>query len=193
MIAATDVTGIILCGGHSSRMGFNKALLKLDGQYVILQTAAKLKELFPAVVLMTNNQQNFRVSDAFAGYPIWEDDYQNSGPLGGLVTALARVTTPYIFVTACDIPNISLTMIRQLLNGVQSEQVILYQQDNRIESLFGLYHRSCLPLFTAQLAQGNGQIRYYFPQLRVRLLSSPLTELRNINTPADLPGWRIKK
>ena len=43
----------------SSRMGFDKALLKIQGQYVILQTAEKLMELFEEVILVTNDSQNF--------------------------------------------------------------------------------------------------------------------------------------
>lgn len=54
-----DCTAVLLCGGKSSRMGFDKALLKIQGQYVILQTAEKLMELFEEVILVTNDSQNF--------------------------------------------------------------------------------------------------------------------------------------
>ncbi len=193
LITNDEVTGVILCGGHSSRMGFNKALLQLNGEYVLLKTAARLRQLLPKVVLMTDDRQNFNVSRKFSAWPIWEDEYHDVGPLGGLTTALKRVETPYIFIMACDIPNLSLAAVTQLLNAGTTEQIILYRQQGRIESLFGLYQRSCLSLFEAQLTLGIGQIRYNFSSMNVKLLDDSPTELCNINTPAELPGWRTKK
>lgn len=193
MIEASQVTGVILCGGHSSRMGFNKALLKVEGQYVLPQTANRVGQILSDVVLVTNDRQNFTGRLGFEHLTIWEDDYPDAGPLGGLVTALKRVKTPYIFLMACDIPAISGPKILPLLAAGHEEQVLLYQQEGRMETLFGLYHQSCLPLFEAQLAQGNGKIRYHFDKLNVRLIQDSDVELRNINTPAELPGWRIKK
>ena len=53
-----DCTAVLLCGGKSSRMGFDKALLKIQGQYVILQTAEKLMELLRRL----ENAQSFKIS-----------------------------------------------------------------------------------------------------------------------------------
>jgi molybdopterin-guanine dinucleotide biosynthesis protein A len=193
MVSVQQVTGVILCGGHSSRMGFNKAFLKLNDQYVLPQTAATVRRLLPQVVFVTNKKQPFLAQPAFQDYSILEDQWRDCGPLGGLVTALESVTTPYVFLMACDIPHISNALMQPLLTAVTDQQVGLYQQHNRLETLFALYHRSCLPLFKTQLQQGIGQIRYHFKALDVKVIQSNNIELRNINTPAELPGWRIKK
>ena len=81
-----DCTAVLLCGGKSSRMGFDKALLKIQGQYVILQTAEKLMELFEEVILVTNDSQKFPT--AFRKCTIIQDMYLGKGPLGGIVTAM---------------------------------------------------------------------------------------------------------
>ena len=55
---------MLLCGGKSSRMGFDKALLKIQGQYVILQTAEKLMEPVSYTHLrITNAQKSIRTND----------------------------------------------------------------------------------------------------------------------------------
>lgn len=193
MVSVQQVTGVILCGGHSSRMGFNKAFLKLDNQYVLPQTATTVQRLLPQVVFVTNKKQPFLAQPAFQNYTILEDQWRDCGPLGGLVTALENVTTPYAFLMACDIPHISSALIQPLLSAVTDQQVGLYRQHNRLETLFALYHRTCLPLFKAQLQQGIGQIRYQFNALTLKVIAPNNLELHNINTPAELPGWRIKK
>ncbi len=97
-----DCTAVLLCGGKSSRMGFDKALLKIQGQYVILQTAEKLMELFEEVILVTNDSQKF--PKAFRKCTIIQDMYLGKGPLGGIVTAMNYTQKAEVFVIACDIP-----------------------------------------------------------------------------------------
>ena len=94
-----DCTAVLLCGGKSSRMGFDKALLKIQGQYVILQTAEKLMELFEEVILVTNDSQKF--PKAFRKCTIIQDMYLGKGPLGGIVTAMNYTQKAEVFVIAC--------------------------------------------------------------------------------------------
>lgn len=59
----SDVTGIILAGGKSSRMGTNKALLSLNGQTVIERVAALMKSVFTKVILITNTREELGFID----------------------------------------------------------------------------------------------------------------------------------
>lgn len=54
-----NVTAAILCGGKSRRMGFDKAFLMEDEQYLLLQTAGRLQSRFEQVVLVSNTKAKF--------------------------------------------------------------------------------------------------------------------------------------
>ena len=132
----------------SSRMGFDKALLKIQGQYVILQTAEKLMELFEEVILVTNDSQNFlrRLENAnHSRYVSWK------GPLGGIVTAMNYTQKAEVFVIACDIPTFSPKLVYQLASKRGQNQVTIFDFEGRQEPLFGFYRCSCLPTFQNSL------------------------------------------
>ena len=161
-----DCTAVLLCGGKSSRMGFDKALLKIQGQYVILQTAEKLMELFEEVILVTNDSQKF--PKAFRKCTIIQDMYLGKGPLGGIVTAMNYTQKAEVFVIACDIPTFSPKLVYQLASKRGQNQVTIFDFEGRQEPLFGFYRCSCLPTFQKQLAQNNYQIRQEFERLSVK-------------------------
>ncbi len=185
-----DATAVILCGGKSSRMGFNKALLQINDRYVVAERGRQLQQIFPAVVLMTDRREHFFEKPAFTELTIWEDSYPECGPLGGIASALEKVATPYVFVTACDMPGLSVAAISRLAQAAQKPQVLLYRSEDHLETLFGFYHRSCLPLFKRQLQQGNRQIRQQFSQLQVTTVATTAQLFTNVNTPDELIYWK---
>ncbi|MDN6599896.1 MAG: molybdenum cofactor guanylyltransferase, partial [Tetragenococcus koreensis] len=176
-----DVTGVILCGGKSKRMGFDKALINFNGQYVLEETALTLKKIFPNVLLVTDHKQKFPTR-LLANHVFLEDEFIQKGPLGGLVTALRHIDTPYLFLVACDIPSITVTKISQLFEYVEDEQVILFSGE-KLETLFAFYHRSCLPQFEKQLATDDGKIRTAFDYLDVKKVKKKNIDIVNINYP----------
>jgi len=182
-----DVTGVILCGGKSKRMGFDKALIHFKGRYVLEETAMTLEEIFPNVLLVTDHKQKFPTR-LLANHVFLEDEFIQKGPLGGLVTALRHIDTPYVFLVACDIPDITVTKIRQLFEYVEDEQVILFSGE-KLETLFTFYHHSCLPQFEKQLAMDNRKIRTAFDYLDVKKVKKKNIDIVNINYPAELIYW----
>ncbi len=79
-----DITGIILAGGKSKRMGINKALLKIGDKTIIERTAGLMQGLFNRVLLITNSPNEYM----FLGLEIYEDIYKNIGPLAGIHSGL---------------------------------------------------------------------------------------------------------
>ncbi|GAA5422768.1 hypothetical protein TEHD86_1503 [Tetragenococcus halophilus subsp. halophilus] len=183
-----DVTGVILCGGKSQRMGFDKALIHFKGHYVLEETAMSLKKIFPNVLLVTDHKRKFP-AQLLANHVFLEDEFMQKGPLGALVTALRHIDTPYLFLVACDIPSITVTKIRCLLESVEDEQVILFSSE-KLETLFAFYHRSCLSQFEKQLATDNGKIRTAFDCLDVKKVKKKNIDIVNINYPEELIYWR---
>ena len=131
-----DVTGVVLAGGHSSRMGADKAALLIGGEPLLRRVvrrlrlalaetlvvgppelAALLQPLAPGqttehVTEHATNQQPEQTARPIAETRVIPDAQPGLGPLGGLATALGAITTPYAFVIACDMPFVQPTLIR---------------------------------------------------------------------------------
>ena len=81
-----DITGIILSGGKSTRMGSNKSLLKVGNMTVIERVRNLLQGIFKNVILITNDPEDYK----FLGLPMFEDVYRHKGPLAGIHSGLVH-------------------------------------------------------------------------------------------------------
>lgn len=183
-----EATAVVLCGGQSKRMGFDKALLKIDHQYVLEKTCKMLQQIFTKILLVTDRKDKLPLL-LQENYAVIEDEYYQQGPLGGLVTALHHIETPFLFLIACDIPKISLASICQLSENVQNHQVVLFDGEH-LETLFAFYHKSCLPVFEQLLDENRGKIRAGFSCLKVKKIKNQQPLLKNVNYPNELNEWQ---
>ncbi|MGC4019673.1 MAG: molybdenum cofactor guanylyltransferase [Muricomes sp.] len=190
-----NVTAAVLCGGKSRRMGFDKAFLMGDEQYLLLQTVRELQTLFEQVVLVSNTKAKFEDRTDFKETPILEDLYIEKGPIGGISTALEQVQTEYIFAMACDMPLLDVSLIRRMYRMLDKAQVLICSYQGRLEPLFAFYHKSCLPVFKKQIEKGELKPRSAFSSLEVGMyyLSDEETQrIVNLNTPEDVQKWNKK-
>lgn len=177
---------MILCGGKSSRMGFDKTLLCLNDEYVLITLAKKLANIFTNIMFVTNHVDKF--PQKFDQFLIIEDEYPQTGPLGGLVTALEYVTTNRVFLIACDMPNVSLQLISEM--SLFESEVVICEQDSRLHPLFAFYHKRCISVLEQQLATGDLRMVKTFNQFSVEIIkvNQPLHFI-NINKPEQLDLW----
>ncbi|GLC81300.1 molybdenum cofactor guanylyltransferase [Lacrimispora brassicae] len=190
-----NVTAAILCGGKSRRMGFDKAFLMDDEQYLLLQTAKELQSLFEQVVLVSNTKAKFDGRTDFTKLRILEDRYIEKGPMGGISTALEQIQTEYIFIMACDMPLPDIGLIGRMYRKLNQEQVLVCSHQGKLEPLFAFYHRSCLPVFKKQMEKGELKPRSTFPALHVGmycLSDGEMNTIVNLNTPEDVQHWSQK-
>jgi molybdopterin-guanine dinucleotide biosynthesis protein A len=135
-----DITGIILCGGRSSRMQTNKALLKLKDKTIIEIILDEMQQVFDKIVLNANECNEF----SFLDISIVKDSIANRGPLAGIHASLKVSETDRCFITTCDYPLIKSNLIEYLVN-INSDKEIIVPSINKIpEKLFGVYNRSVL-------------------------------------------------
>jgi len=135
-----DITGIILCGGKSSRMLTNKALLKLNDKTVIEVVLSEMKKVFDEVILSANECDDF----SFLNIPVIKDIQVNRGPLSGIYSALKESKTEKNFITTCDLPLINSKLI-EYISEIDSEKEIVIPNINGIpQRLFGIYNKSVI-------------------------------------------------
>lgn len=183
-----DITGVILVGGKSRRMGRDKAFLEVDGKPFFERVLEVFRESFAQVVLVGDREERF----AGYGLPVVPDIYPGSA-LGGLYSGLHHAATEYVFVSSCDLPFPNREILRYLCSLRNGYDAVVPTNADGYEPLFALYAKSCLGPIRALLDSGDFCAYAYYPQVRVRYVA--YEELArfdrdgraflNINTPEE--------
>lgn len=204
MNATASLSAIVLAGGHSSRMGRDKALIPLQGVpllrrvcevaqncvsevYVVTPWPERYQDILPEgcrvlqEVLLSAETQN-REPPA---------EQLSHGPLVGFAQGLAQVNTDWVLLLACDLPQLQVKVLQdwaQELEKTEPEVIaLLPRQPQGWEPLCGFYRRQCLPFLTDFINTGGRSFQRWLAQHRVQELPISDTQVFfNCNTPADL-------
>ena len=188
------VTGIILAGGASSRMGSNKALLPHPGGRFVEAIHRQMASLFDTVLLVTNTPEQFdflpcrKVKDLVPGM----------GALSGIHSGLYHSADPFVFVAACDMPYLNPDLIRHLASRTEGNDVVVPEGTNGLEPLHAVYGKSALAAIEEALHAGKGRVVSFFEKVNVQKISAAevsrfdpdFRSFRNINTPEDYFRFR---
>ena len=136
-----NMTGIILSGGKSTRMGENKSLMKIGDKTVIERTLTLMHSLFQEVILITNTPEEYK----FLNIPLFEDIYKYMGPLAGIHSGLLNSRTESNFIISCDIPLITKEIIEYIIEYDTTHPITVCKADGYIQQLAGKYSKSLLP------------------------------------------------
>lgn len=193
------MTGAVLAGGQSRRMGTNKALLTIDGTTIIERITGVLTPIFDEVVIIANDPLPY----AHLGLSIYPDIHIGAGSLGGLLTAIVKSRSEHTFVTACDMPFLDPDCIKRLISDPMADSdAIVPFIDGRAHPLHGLYSRRCAGTIEAMIKTGNLRINSLLDVIPVKRLTEtdfaglPIaTSVENINSEEDLKrhGWGIDR
>lgn len=192
-----DLTVAVLAGGTSSRFGADKALVRIvsDGPTLIEQTIATVRSLSDSVAVIGPDRfQELRLEAS-----IHTDDEPGRGPLGGIATALRMLDRPRLLVVACDMPCLSIQLLRWMTErGSDADVLIPRTADGRWQPMHAIYRRSALPAVEAALKTDSASVRSIFPNLSVeaiseaelRRLDPELSSLFSLNRPEELDRAR---
>ncbi len=177
-----DAGAIILAGGNSRRMGTNKCLLPYQGQPLIQHVVHQLRPLFATLTVSTNTPETY----AFLELPMVSDRVTGQGPLAGIGAALARATSPWNFVVAADMPEISRDLIEKLAEHLPGNRcVVPVTESGHYEPLFAFYHQSLLPHIEEALHGGKFRMQDFLRHMESATVPVCTGRLPNLNTPSD--------
>ena len=185
-----NITGMILSGGKSTRMGEDKAFIEIEGISIINRIQSLLKTLFNEIIIVANKRERFANLDA----TIYSDLLPERGALGGLYTGLFFSSYPYSFCVACDMPFLRQSVIEYLINKIPGYDVIVPRTSDGLQPLHAIYSKSCIAPIRKVLEQGKYKIIDFYPLVRVRMIDEdefssldPNKEsFINVNTPEEL-------
>jgi molybdopterin-guanine dinucleotide biosynthesis protein A len=192
----SEVTGVLLAGGKSRRMGEDKRFLAVGDQTLFARSLAVLRSVFHRVLIVIAQDSPPVESDA----PVLRDLIADCGSLGGLYTGLKQADTEWVFAVACDMPFLDPAAIRHFVDIRGDVDVVMAKLSRGLQPMHALYHRRCLPVMEALMRMRDLKIQRLadHPTLRVRLVTADELGLIdpdgrsfcNINTPADLAAAR---
>ena len=136
-----NITGFILAGGKSQRMGTNKSLLMIGSLTVIERVVNLIRKIFREVIIITNQPGEY----SFLELPTYEDIYKNTGPLAGIHSALVHTSTEKNFIISCDMPLMTEDVIKYLAEYPTNKLITIAKADEFVQQLCGLYSKSLVP------------------------------------------------
>lgn len=190
MKASPDgVTGALLAGGNSSRMGRNKALMPLAGQRLVDRVLAVLRGIFDDLLMVTNSPDLY----ADLGIRMVPDLVAGKGALGGIHSAIHHATTPHCLVVACDMPFLNAGVLRYLVEQRAEYDVVVPSVHGRPQPLHAVYGKTCLQPIAQRLETARLHVVSFFPDVRVREVTAAELagfdpeglSFRNLNTPEE--------
>jgi molybdopterin-guanine dinucleotide biosynthesis protein A len=192
----TEVTGVILAGGKSRRMGEDKRYLVVGEQTLLERGLGVIRSIFQEVLIVIAQDSPPLDVDA----KVVRDLLPDCGSLGGLYTGLMQATTPWIFVVACDMPFLDQAVIDQFTSRRATADIVMAKLDARLHPMHALYGKRCLPALEQMIQARQLKIQEIVsqPSLRVQYVTEAelLTidpswrSFQNVNTPSDLEAAR---
>ncbi len=182
---------MVLAGGQSRRLGTDKALLPILGRPLIVRAVASLGELTDDLLVVTNSPARYEQLGLPARFVA--DEQPGYGSLMGVYTGLKQARYPHALVVACDMPFLSLPLLRYMVSLAAGCDVVVPAVGDWLEPLHAIYGKACLGPIERMLEAGERKIVRFFPEVRVRVvqeaeidrLDPQRLSFLNVNTPED--------
>ena len=187
-------SAIILAGGKSSRMGFDKQLLKLNERRLMDSLINKLKSEFEDIIIVTNRPELY----IGLSHKITSDILIDKGPLGGIHAGLLKSSSKYTFVVACDMPNINMDYIRYMKKNISDNALgCVTKFGDWIEPFGSFYSIKLIKFIEEYLDTGRRSINgllenkeiSYIEEGVARKFSSNWDMFLNLNTKEELDNF----
>ena len=185
------ITAIILAGGKSSRMKVDKGLVYFNGKMLVEHVIASAKKITNHILFITANPAYHQF-----GYPCFEDEMKEKGPLGGIFTGLVHSSTQKNLVIGCDMPFLSQNIFSGLINSCDGVDALLTEHKGRIEPLCAIYDKVCIAHLRSKLEQNQLKITNALEGLKTRVISFDDEdwfrgdEFANINSDEELQQFK---
>ena len=203
---SVPVTGVILAGGKSRRMGRNKALLPLGEASLIEHVIRRIRLVADELLLITNNPAEY----AHLGLPMHSDMIPDAGALGGIYTGLTHASHDAVLCVACDSPFLQPKLLTHLVSVLGEYDAVMpytysrntdirvtnpsYNTDQiTLQTLCAAYSKRCLPIIELMLQESELRVHALQERANILILAPEIWKAYdseghsffNVNTPED--------
>ena len=181
-----NTNGYILAGGKSSRMGTDKGLLLFEGKLMIQYVIEQMQTIFDKLVIVANNPEYTKF-----GLEVIPDLIKDIGPAGGIYTALHHSEAKLNFMVSCDMPFVTQEAIAFIVKKADENQIVLLENQGKLEPLFGLYAKDCEAVWLQLIEQKTIKLQDMVSYFKLKIIPIENNEnfvaifFKNINTKED--------
>ena len=192
---STELTGFVLAGGASRRMGSPKHELLFGGETLLARTLRRIRRVARSVLVLGPPERVSALAMPFEVQAL-PDELAGRGPLGAIYTGLCHTRTEFNLFLSCDLPFIEPRFLRYLTGTAQDTQAdvtLARTPHDGYQPLAAIYRRRSLPAIRRSLAQGQNKIRMFLRWVDVQVVEWPNLEragfrksiFDNLNTRED--------
>ncbi|MGK0466960.1 molybdenum cofactor guanylyltransferase [Clostridium sp.] len=185
-------TAVILAGGKSSRMGFDKQFLKIKEKRLMDTLISNLKKEFDEIIIVTNKIDKY----VEGSYKLVCDEIEGKGPLSGFHIGLKESSSQYVYFIACDMPNINTVYIKFMKEKIRNLDVdaCVTRKNDRIEPFNAFYSRKLIYEIEEIIMNNNNSLfslvnrvnTIYIEEKDAQKYSSDLSMFLNLNDVENL-------
>ncbi len=191
--ATSNVAGVILAGGQSTRMGQDKRFLELAGRTLLERSITVFESLFAEIMIVVAEP-----TPRLAGlrHRVVTDLIPGCATLGGVYTGLSHAGASRIFAAACDMPFMNGRVIGYLAGADPAADVVIPRLATGLQPMHAIYSKRCLPVLERMAREGALKLQdvvqaetlavRIIPEDELRPLDPHLLSFLNVNSPADL-------
>jgi molybdenum cofactor guanylyltransferase len=170
----TGVTGIVLCGGRSTRMGRDKGALPFGNETMLDRISRILGEVAGDLIVVGRRDQSATMV---------HDAVEDQGPLAGIAAGLSASKTELNLVVACDMPLIKPAVLTLLVNAIGDDQACVGMTDDQRRPLPGVYRKELAGVAQSLLAQGERRLTELLRRARTQTVAA--SEMRRADPGLD--------
>ncbi|HEC33560.1 MAG TPA: molybdenum cofactor guanylyltransferase [Chloroflexi bacterium] len=158
------LSGVILAGGRSTRLGRDKPLLELGGRTLVARALDVLAQLTDDLIVVTSLLSQLLPVSA----RVVTDRYVGAGVLAGVHAGLLAARGELAVVVACDMPFLNLDLLRYLISLAEETDIVAPRWID-VEPLHAVYRpATCLRPVERALARGERRIVSFYHEVKVR-------------------------
>ena len=185
------ISGIVLAGGRSTRLGIDKSLIAFDGIPLIARVVERIRSVVQECIVVTNDAAKF--AGVLTDVRFVPDALTRRAALVGIYSGLLAARHDHALVVACDMPFLNIALLRHLTALTDECDVVIPRRGKGQEPLHAVYARSCIAPIERSLQRGDVTIISFFPEVKVcyveesalRQFDPEGLSFVNINTPDD--------
>ncbi|MCK5734681.1 MAG: molybdenum cofactor guanylyltransferase [Candidatus Latescibacteria bacterium] len=162
----SGMTGVVLAGGKSRRIGTDKALLPFGGSTLLGRAVEALQSVVEKVWVIADSTEGC----CLPGVAVKKDVRPNCGCLGGIYTGLLAAETVYSLILACDMPFVRPEFLSFLAAHAEGRDVVIPKTAKGYEPLCAVYSKACLKPILSRLEAGRFKVTDLLGQVRVRVV-----------------------
>ncbi|ADY56953.1 Molybdopterin-guanine dinucleotide biosynthesis protein A [Syntrophobotulus glycolicus DSM 8271] len=178
-----QMTGLLLVGGNSSRMGRDKAFLEIRGIPVLKKSLKVLSGVFAEVLISARDGEMY---EEF-GFKVVKDLFPGKGPLSGIYSGLQASNYNYVFAAACDMPFLSPEAIIKLAGETEDYDLVMPYASGRLHPLHAFYHQRLQGTAFKHLREGRLSLSALAGESNTKIFrfEEYAGSLTNVNTPEE--------